>query len=286
MESVLHLVCLINYGNSDPVNTASFVYYYIGDAVMLDRNEPRRPNTNRTMKIFSDYNDELRVLEELIRRQSKPGQTLQILEAGCGREWYFHLDDIKYELTGLDMDGAALEARQAIAGDMQHSFVGDLRTAEMEAGKYDVIYNAFVLEHVSGASRVLENFERWLRPGGIMIVRVPDRDSVQGFLARLTPHWVHVQYYKWAWKMKDAGKPGFAPYPTYYDPVVSRAGLRDFCSKHGFVIREELGVGSYKRGHGWAAKITPVVARLITLLTLGIVHSRYVDLTIVAEKSG
>jgi hypothetical protein len=142
-----------------------------------------------------------------------------------------------------------------------------------------------VLEHVRGAEQVLENFVQWLRPGGILILRVPDRNSVQGFLARLTPHWAHVLYYRWAWRMKDAGKPGFAPYPTIYDRVVSVSGLRRFCAKQGLIIREELGVGSYRRGYGIIGCLTPIVARLVSWLTLRRIHCDYVDFTIVAQKS-
>lgn len=231
------------------------------------------------------YEAELRLLEERIRAHAQAGVMLQILEAGCGREWYFRLDDVDYELTGLDLDAHALEARRSMKGDMKHTIVGDLRTAELEAGKYDVIYNAFVLEHVEGAERVLQNFVRWLKPGGILIVRVPDSQSVQGFLARVTPHWFHVMYYKWAWKQKDAGKPGFAPYPTVYEPVISRAGLRKFCTANGLVIREEYGVGNYERGYGWSRKVTPVIARIISALTLWRIHAKFVDMTVVAQKS-
>lgn len=236
------------------------------------------------MRIVPQYEDEIRLLEQHIKAQKRGDAPLQILEAGCGREWYFRLDGVPYELTGLDLDAAALEARRSVKGDMHHSFVGDLRTAVMPLAHYDVIYNAFVLEHVAGAERVLGNFVRWLKPGGLMIIRVPDRDSVQGFVARHTPHWLHVLYYRWAWKLKDAGKPGFAPYPTVYDAVVSRGGLRQFCERNGLDVVEVLGVGSFRRGYGLASRITPIVARLVSLLTFGRVHAKFVDLAFVMRK--
>jgi SAM-dependent methyltransferase len=238
------------------------------------------------MKILHDYGAELELLEEYIRKQAKPGKTLQVLEAGCGREWYFRMKGIDYELTGLDLDGAALQARQALKGDLKHCIVGDLRTVELEPERFDVIYNAFVLEHVEGAEKVLNNFARWLKPLGILILRVPDRDGVQGLVARMTPHWFHVLYHRWVWRLKDAGKPGFAPYPTIYDHVVSRPGLREFCSAHNLTVLEEIGVGSYRRGFGLISRITPTVARIISLLTLGKVHDRFVDFTLVAQKAG
>ena len=236
------------------------------------------------MKVLKDYGEELKILQQHVRGQAVPGKVLRVLEAGCGREWYFQMDGIPYELTGIDMDPAALAARSAERGDLTHSIVGDLRTAQLDAGTYDVIYNAFVLEHVAGAEKVLENFVRWLAPGGVMIVRVPDRDSAQGFLARCTPHWFHVLYYRVVWKMKDAGKPGFAPYPTIYDDVVSKPGLRAFCARHGLLVREEIGVGSFRRGHGLLSKLTPAVARILSWVSFGRVHADFVDFSIVAQK--
>ena len=236
------------------------------------------------MRIIGEYEAEIALLESYLQQQVSDGKVLQILEAGCGRQWCFRMDGIAYELTGVDMDPAALEARRRTKRDLSHCIVGDLRTVALEPNKYDVIYNSFVLEHVRGAEQVLENFVQWLRPGGILILRVPDRDGVQGFLARLTPHWIHVLYYRWAWRMKEAGKPGFAPYPTIYDKVVSISGLRRFCANQGLIIKEELGVGSYQRGYGIARKFTPIVARLINWLTLGRIQRDYVDLTIVAQK--
>jgi SAM-dependent methyltransferase len=236
------------------------------------------------VKIFENYDDELKFLEQHIRSQADSGKTIQILEAGCGREWYFKLDDIPFELTGLDLDSAALDARRTIKGDMTYFLVGDLRTAELKEDHYDVIYNAFVLEHIEGAALALSNFVRWLKPGGILIVRVPDRDSAQGFFARITPHWVHVLYYRWAWKMKNAGKPGFAPYRTVYDSVVSTSGLLEFCASNGLIVIDMIGVGSFRRGYGLAARITPVIARLISVLSFGRVHAKFVDLTIIARK--
>lgn len=127
------------------------------------------------MRIIGDYAEEMTLLESYLQKQAQPGAVLQILEAGCGREWYFEMKGIEYELTGVDMDDAALEARSQNKQDLKHRVVADLRTATLDSNKYDVIYCAFVLEHVSGAEQVLENFVRWLRPGGILILRVPDR---------------------------------------------------------------------------------------------------------------
>jgi len=236
------------------------------------------------MKLFDSYGDELRAIEDCILGQAQSGEKLRILEAGCGREWYFKLNGTDYELTGLDVDAEALRARREILRDLDNAILGDLRTAELAPASFDIIYNAFVLEHVRGAETVLQNFVRWLKPGGLLIVRFPDRDSVHGLLARLTPHWAHILYYKHAWRMKEAGKPGFPPYPTVYDVEVSLRGFRDYCAKHKLEIEEEFGVGTYRRGFGWIARITPFIARTISLLTFYRYHAQYVDLTFIVRK--
>ncbi len=238
----------------------------------------------RPLLIVERTPDEFAILEDHIKAQARPGQTMAVLEAGCGREWYFKMEGIDYELTGLDLDAEALKARQEIRKDLKHGIVGDLRTAQLPPASFDVIYNAFVLEHVSGAEVVLSNIVRWLKPGGLLIVRVPDADGVHGFLARMTPYLFHVWYYRWVWKLKEAGQPGFAPYPTVYDDVISRRGMLDFCAANGLMVVEEIGVGTYRRGYGMLAKVTPLIARVVSLLTLGRVHDKFVDRTLVARK--
>lgn len=237
------------------------------------------------MKVIVDSREEMRELERHIREKSRAGEKLRILEAGCGREWYFRMPDVDYELTGVDMDAAALDARQRIRRDIHHGIVGDLRTVELGPGQYDIIYSAFVLEHVDGTQRVLENFIQWLAPGGIVIVRVPDIRSAQSFVARLTPHWFHVLYYRWAWKLRDAGKPGFPPYVTVYDKVVSPPGLRAFCTSHGLSIRDEFGAASFRNaGVGLAGVVAAMAARVVKWLTFGKAHDDFINFTLVAEK--
>lgn len=61
--------------------------------------------------------------------------------------------------------------------DMDVPIVGDLCTVQLPEGSFDVVYSAFVLEHVQQADTALENFVRWLRPGGLLILRLPERNS-------------------------------------------------------------------------------------------------------------
>jgi SAM-dependent methyltransferase len=236
------------------------------------------------MRLIENERAEWAFVEDCIRSKASPDRPIRILEAGCGRRWFFDMHAIRYELTGVDLDAAALEARKTIGKDLHHALLGDLRTVELEAQSFDVIYSSYVLEHVAGADRVLENFTRWIKPGGIIIIRVPDRDSVQGFTTRWTPFWLHVLYYRYVEGQKNAGKPGFAPYPTVYDSVISSRGMHRFAQAHGLELREEVRHGDYKRGSRLFQLLIGLYARGVTLVSLGRVHSQSSNLTFILEK--
>lgn len=212
---------------------------------------------------------------------------LRILEAGCGQRWFIDLDGLAYTLVGVDLDPAALDIRLHQRADLHEATVGDLCTVELPASSFDVIYSSFVLEHVDQADVVLENFARWLKPGGLVVIRVPDRDSFRGLLTRLSPHWFHVFYYRRVLKRPDAGRPGFAPYPTYYHPVISRAGIRRFCEARGLSLRVECGDGSEGYGRpGIVATCAKAVARVVSALTAGRIAWKHANLLYVLCKDG
>jgi SAM-dependent methyltransferase len=243
-----------------------------------------RPARARATRVIRTLRAERAYVEQCIRRAAPPDRPMQILEAGCGRKWFFDMRDVPYELTGVDLDAAALDARVTSEKDLHRAHRADLRTVELEPYFYDVIYSSYVLEHVSGAEQVLENFARWLRPGGIMIVRVPDRDSVQGFTARWTPFKFHVWYYKYIEGRANAGKPGYAPYPTVYDEVISTTGMAAFAERHGLKLLDVIGHGGYQRGRGVMRFAVSTYARAMSLLSLGRVHDDSADLTFILRK--
>lgn len=208
------------------------------------------------------------------RLEALPGP-LRILEAGCGRQWPLELG-VPFNLTGLDLDREALAARS----DLDHAVVGDLRTVEFAPHSFDVIYNAFVLEHVRGARQVLERFLRWLAPGGMLLVKVPDRNSAYGFLTRLMPFWAHVLIYRRVFGYPQAGTAGHGPYRTYYDTVVCERGLREFCLGNGMAEPELYRLCSYADD-----RRVRTVAFLTSLLSLGRLAWRHNNLLLIARAA-
>jgi SAM-dependent methyltransferase len=248
--------------------------------------DPRdgRGRTMQQLQLFRDYKEEDDLLEGYVKGMFDGRSELNILEAGCGQHWPMQLGEIKYRLTGVDLDGAALRYRVEVSKDLDEAIVADLRELDLGTRKFDVIYNAFVLEHVQNASLVLENFARWLRPGGLVILKLPDRNTVFGFLTNVTPFWFHIFYHRYILGHENAGKPGYGPYPTYYDHVVSRDGIREFCKLNRFTIKEERGLGAYVIESGLRARVIRTLAIGVSMLSIGRLPWKHNNLTYVLQK--
>ena len=235
-------------------------------------------------KYLSSWIEEMETMSKHIKEKALRSETINILEAGCGNMWGLDLGDTQYILTGVDIDKHGLEIRIKQQKDLDIGILGDLRDVILEEGNYDVIFNSYVLEHVDGAERVLQNFMRWLKPGGILVLRIPNRDSVRGFLTRITPFWFHIFYTKHFQGYKDAGKPGHAPFPTFYDKVVSRKGIYEFCNTNGLDIKAEYS-GGHGRKNRWISRlIDSAMNWIFHLVSFNRVFSKHDILIYVIEK--
>jgi SAM-dependent methyltransferase len=210
---------------------------------------------------------------------------LRILEAGCGQEWKLDLNGLDYKLIGLDLSKEALEIRMNNKKDLDEIIVGDLQAVELNASDYDMIYSCYVLEHLNKAEAVMKKLFGWLKPGGLLILIIPDRNTVKSFIARITPHWFHIFIYKYLYKEKDAGKPGYAPFPTFLNPIVSKEGISDYCSINGHKISLELGLDFEKKA-GFFSLFYAGFSNLITKLSGGKIRAEYIDIMYIIEKSG
>ena len=240
------------------------------------------------IKMFDNENQEKDLLEKSITNLYDGKNELNILEAGCGRTWPLNLSNIKYKLIGVDLDEEALKSRVNDKKDLDEAIVADLQYFDLGNRKIDVIYNAFVLEHVENAELMLENFIKLLTPGGLLILKLPDRNTVFGFITRITPFWFHILYHKYMMDFKNAGKSGFGPYPTYYHKIVSRHGIQNFCKTHDLIIDKEYGFCTYASRdnikNNLKNKLVRIIANLVNIISMGSLPCKYNDLIYVIYK--
>jgi len=241
----------------------------------------------KDLSLAGSWDREIEIISNHIKQTAKKGEILKILEAGCGQKWNVELDGIEFFLTGLDLDEKALEIRKNTLNDLDEVVIADLRGVEFPEKAFDVIFSSYVLEHIKDANKVLENFAKWLKPNGILIIQIPDRDSVYGLITRLSPHWFHVFFYRYILGQENAGKPGYGPYITYHDQVVSRQGIRKFCQDNSLTLIEEFGDGYIEQGRGIVRDAIKAFKRVVNILSLDTFSSSHVNLTfIIRKKSG
>lgn len=236
--------------------------------------------------VVRDSAQEHQILTDNIREARSGADPVRLLEAGCGHRWWLRPDGVPLHITGVDADADALRIRREEHGDLDDEVLGDLRSVDLPADSFDVVYCSFVLEHVEGAEQALDVMVAAARPGGRMIIRVPDGDSVFGFLVKHSPFRAHVLYKKYIERKPHAGEPGHAPYPTVYEPVVSVRGMRDWARRHEMKVVAEYGTNSYLDVFG---PLRPVVAfgiRLFAKLSRGRLDGTHNNIGVVMVKPG
>lgn len=221
-------------------------------------------------------------IREVSQRAQRP---IRILEAGCGNRWPIALRDVKYHLTGVDLDAAALDIRCRIHKDLHEAIHGDLCSVPLLKESFDVVYSAYVLEHIPRADQALTNMTGALRPGGLLVLSIPDPQTARGLATRVTPFWFHVFYHRWVLKRKLAGTPGHAPYPTYYHRVIWRKGLAAFARERKLVCLAVYADTFARYGSGIGGLLFRTAARLLDGLSAGHFTSRYNNLTYVFQKT-
>ncbi|WP_131759652.1 class I SAM-dependent methyltransferase, partial [Actinomadura fibrosa] len=122
----------------------------------------------------------------------KPLQRIHILEAGCGWGTGLNLGDLECQVTGVDTDTPELRAHTCERPDLDTWHLGDLRTVPMPPRAFDVVHASYLIERAPHAELVLDRFVAALKPGGLLLVHLRDRNSAFGFLDRKLPRWLRA----------------------------------------------------------------------------------------------
>lgn len=116
----------------------------------------------------------LTILRELDVKDSD-----RVLDCGCGDGFYLHLISkiSNCELYGLDVDPNALEsAKRNLAGRKITLIQGDVTSIPFDDNFFDKIVLSEVLEHIPDDAKALKEIKRVLKPGGIALITVPNRN--------------------------------------------------------------------------------------------------------------
>lgn len=116
---------------------------------------------------------------EVISRH-KPGKG-RLIDIGCG--YGFFLAEMKrrggWQLQGMDVSSTAVGYAASQGFDVTQA---TLETAKLKDNAYDAVTMFYVLEHVTDPSGVLAEVKRILKPGGMLLLRVPHTTPIVEFL--------------------------------------------------------------------------------------------------------
>lgn len=121
-----------------------------------------------------------------LSRHVRPGRVLDI---GCGRGLTLAaLRARGWQVTGVELNAAAARsARELLAIDVR---VGPFEARQFGPASFDAVVVWHVLEHLPEAPRVLAEIAGLIRPGGALLLAVPNLASWQARLARYA--WFHL----------------------------------------------------------------------------------------------
>ena len=150
-----------------------------------------------------NYHREGRMLREL-RRTIKSGC---VLDAGCGNGWLtLRLVANNYNVVGIDSSPQCItHLRNKIKAlhyyRKIYTYIGDLAKLSFRDNSFDGIVCGEVLEHIQDDTKVILEFFRVLRPGGICVVTVPAKpdkwdivDDISGHKRRYTRKELEIKF--------------------------------------------------------------------------------------------
>jgi SAM-dependent methyltransferase len=158
-----------------------------------------------------DFQERQRVLTELIRRYSRPAHS--VLDIGCGSGVFSLVAaPLNASVIGIDASAAMIDlCRQKLIGcnDEALSFrVGDIRTLpEERLAPAGLVISSSLLEYLDDLDGALQTLAGLTEPGGVLIVSLPNRDSLfrrlEPLVFRLTGR---PRYYRYLRNLLTAGE--------------------------------------------------------------------------------
>jgi SAM-dependent methyltransferase len=116
---------------------------------------------------------------EQVRRLRPAGR---LLDVGCGKGVFLKLASASYDVTGVDVSEAATRhAREVFGLDVRCS---DFHQAALPENEFDVVTAWDVLAGFTQPQACLRRIARTLRPGGWLVMTLPDVDTLAFKLLR------------------------------------------------------------------------------------------------------
>lgn len=188
-------------------------------------------------------------------------------------------------VVGIDISPEQLEKNT----DVDEAILGDIETYPLEPNSFDGVVCWDTVEHLNRPERAIANFAQALKPGGLLVIATTNPFSLKGLLTKFTPHAFHVWVYRRLFGDPNAGKPGYAPFPTTLRRSIAPGAMKRLAAEHGMdtlflaVIRGGQ-LETLARKRPALGALYNGLAGLLKLLTLGAYDGTYTDTRAVFKK--
>ena len=211
------------------------------------------------------------------------GQQIAILYAGCTTAEDLGVDALlaagaRLSISLIDEDTEVTRAALAQHQHLTGAILGDLRNLPLPPRTYDIVQCSGLLTRIEHADLVLDRLISAVKPGGLLLLRVRDRDSAAGFIDRVLPGPARQAI----WRKQQPGEPG--PHLPVYERLASARGVQAYVLLHGLVIAERGALGGLAGGLARGPYGYLAAQKLVARLSRGRLTSAHQDLLYVIRK--
>lgn len=212
---------------------------------------------------------------------------IAILEAGCGRPaGALGVDRLRaanfdVRVAGIDQDDPLTREVSGARRDLDSVTLGDVRTVPLVPRSFDIVHCAGLIERIEHVELVLDRLVAALKPGGILLLRMAERDGAVGLVERFAAAMPRPLRQR-AWRWLRPGQPG--PYPAVYERVVSRQGIQSYALMRGLVIAERQAIAGAVPRRGVLGRILNGVRWLAAAASRGRYSGEHDELLFVLRK--